>query len=209
MFTGIVTNRYPVIGLERTKDSCRLTLKLDDDLVRGLAVGASVSVSGVCLSAVAVDGISASFNLMGETLKKTTLGTIRESGFVNIERSARFGDEIGGHLMSGHVVGMANIRKIEQSPNNWIVHLAADPAWMECILPKGFIGLDGCSLTVVDVEPDGFSVHLIPETLKRTTFGLKKEGDFVNVELDSQTQAAVETVKRFLLQKAQTAEEQL
>lgn len=207
MFTGIVTNRYPVVGLERTPGSCRLTLKLDEDLVRGLAVGASVSASGVCLSVVAVDGASVSFNLMGETLNKTTLGAVRSGDLVNVERSARLGDEIGGHLMSGHVVGMATIRQVERSPNNWIVHLAADPSWMECILPKGFVGLDGASLTVVDVEPDGFSVHLIPETLKRTTFGLKKEGDLVNVELDAQTQAAVETVKRFLLQKTQTAEE--
>jgi riboflavin synthase len=157
-----------------------------------------VAIAGVCLTVISIDDSRLGFDVMGETLDKTSLSSLRVGDKVNGERSAKMGDEIGGHVMSGHIVGMAKISAIDAPTNNHVVTLACDPRWMPYILPKGFIGLDGCSLTIVDVGPDWFTVHLIPETLARTTFGQKRVGDTVNLEIDAMTRATVDTVKRYL-----------
>jgi riboflavin synthase len=203
MFTGIVQQTCPVIQLEDGDRMLHLTLDLGD-AAKDLQLGASVSVAGVCLTAAAIEKSQVRFDIIGETLDKTTLGHLSVGDRVNVERSVRVGQEIGGHRVSGHVSGTAAISKVETPPNNQIVTLSCDPAWMEYILPKGFVALDGCSLTVVDVGSDWFTVHLIPETLRVTTFGQKGVGDKVNLELDPETQAIVETVKRYLSQKPST-----
>ncbi|MFZ2803905.1 MAG: riboflavin synthase subunit alpha [Patescibacteria group bacterium] len=197
MFSGIVQGMRPLVALESGEGLMRLTFDLKD-LAEGLQIGASVSVSGVCLTAAEIHESRVRFDVMGETLAKTTVGSLAVGDEVDIERSVRVGQEIGGHRVSGHVTGVAKISKLESPPNNRIVTLSCNPAWMDFILPKGFIALDGCSLTVVDVGPDWFTVHLIPETLRITTFGRKTVGDEVNLELDPETQAIVETVKRYL-----------
>jgi riboflavin synthase len=179
-----------------------ITIVVDlGSLAEGLQQGASVSIEGVCLTVSHIDGSRISFDMMGETLAKTTLGALKVGDRVNTERSIRADAEIGGHRVSGHVTGTAAIVNLETPPNNHILTFECEPAWMEYILPKGFIALDGCSLTVVDALPNGFTVHLIPETLRITTFGTKKVGDRVNLELDPTTQAIVETVKRYLSNK--------
>ena len=175
-----------------------LTLSLDlGDAGKDLEQGASVAVSGVCLTtSYLLPPTSCRFDVMGETLAKTSLGSLRVGDRVNVERSARIGDEIGGHLVSGHVTGTVAIREIDTLNNNYIVMFACDASWMPYILPKGFIALDGCSLTIVDVSDATFTIHLIPETLQRTTFGQKKVGDQINLEIDSMTRAIVDTVAR-------------
>ena len=197
MFSGIVQQKSRVVGVDTQSGLTRLKIDLGA-LAADLLRGASVSISGTCLTATEIEGGIVSFDVIGETLEKTTLGELKAGSLVNLERSLRMGDEIGGHRVSGHVTGTATITSIEQPPNNWIVRLHCDPNWIPYILPKGFIALDGCSLTVVDVGADWFTVHLIPETLKVTTFGGKREGDRVNLELDPETQAIVESVKRYL-----------
>lgn len=124
----------------------------------------------------------------------------------NIERAAKFGDEIGGHSMSGHISTTATIEQIIDTPNNRTIwfKLPYDDA-MKYILAKGYIGVDGCSLTIGEVEADRFSVHLIPETLNRTLFGQRNVGESVNIEFDPQTQAIVDTVERVLLSKGVVA----
>ncbi|MEK7532799.1 MAG: riboflavin synthase, partial [Patescibacteria group bacterium] len=119
---------------------------------------------------------------------------------VNIERSASLGDEIGGHLLSGHIMGTAEITDIDHSDNNHRVTFRAPREWMKYIFSKGFIALDGCSLTIVEVDKTAstFTVWLIPETLRVTTFGFKKVGDKVNVEIDSRTQTIVDTVQALM-----------
>lgn len=199
MFSGIVQKKAPVVSLQTKPGLTSLQIDLGD-LATDLQQGASVAVSGVCLTVTNLSGTVASFDMMGETLAKTTLGTVKLNGLANIERSLRAGDEIGGHRVSGHVTGMATITQIEQPLNNWIITFQCNPAWMPYILPKGFIALDGCSLTIVDIGPDYFTVHLIPETLRITTFGEKRIGDKVNLEIDPMTQAIVDTVKRYLVQ---------
>ncbi len=166
----------------------------------GVVVGASVAISGVCLTATQIDGDEITFDVMGESLAKTTLGDLRVGDQVNIEHSATIGDEIGGHLMSGHITGTVEIVNIDQPENNYVITFKAPPEFMKYVLPKGFIGLDGCSLTVVDVNKTDstFTVWLIPETLRVTTFSEKKVGDQVNLEIDSRTQTIVDTTENYL-----------
>lgn len=197
MFTGIVQACVLVMSFKRDGGHATLVLEFPEDRVRGLQRGASVAVDGCCLTVTAIDNTSVSFELMGETLAKTTLGAGKEGDRVNIERSATLGDEIGGHLLSGHITGTAEIIAIDHPENNHVVTFRVPEEWMKYIFPKGFIALDGASLTIVDVDrgQNTFTVWLIPETLRITTFGFKKVGDRVNVEIDSRTQTIVDTVQ--------------
>lgn len=197
MFSGIVQNKCPITFIERLPGLCRLTIDLGE-LAQGAQLGASISVSGVCLTATNIESSKIQFELIQETLDKTNLGELHVGDFVNIERSVKVGDELGGHRVSGHVMGTALIRDIQTPLHNHILTLGCEPAWMEYILPKGFIALDGCSLTVVGVGPDWFTVHLIPETLRITTFETKGVDGRINLELDPETQAIVSTVKTYL-----------
>jgi riboflavin synthase len=138
---------------------------------------------------------------MQATLKLTNLGQIEVGNLVNIERAAKFGDEIGGHSMSGHISVMGKIVDVIDTPNNRTIWFELPQDSMKYVLAKGYIGLDGCSLTIGEVEANRFSVHLIPETLQRTLFGQRKAGEMINVEFDPQTQAIVETVERVLAAK--------
>ena len=153
-----------------------------------------------------INGARISFDLMKETLRITNLGDIQVGDEVNVERAAKFSDEIGGHLMSGHIMTTAEIVKILTSENNrQIWFKVQDPTLMKYILYKGFIGIDGISLTVGEVTATRFCVHLIPETLQRTTLGSEKLGDRVNIEIDPQTRAVVDTVERVLAAKEMAA----
>lgn len=195
MFSGIVQACVPIVEIERKKGLSKITLDMGR-LAKGLRKGASVSVAGVCLTAVSVSGKLVSFEMMRETLSRTTLGTSKKGDKLNIERSVRYGDEIGGHMVSGHVDGVASIELIEKPENNCVMTFSC-PKLLNYIFPKGFIALDGTSLTVVDVnrKTGTFTVHFIPETLKITTFGSRRKGDKVNVEVDRMTMAVVETVR--------------
>ncbi|KGQ13137.1 Riboflavin synthase alpha chain [Beauveria bassiana D1-5] len=164
-----------------------------------LETGASVAHNGCCLTVTAIDGNRVSFDLMKETLRITNLGELNVGDSVNVERAAKFNDEIGGHLMSGHIMTTAEISKILTSENNrQIWFKIQDKTLMKYILYKGYVGIDGISLTVGEVTATRFCVHLIPETLERTTLGAKKLGQRVNIEIDPQTQAIVDTVERVL-----------
>jgi len=177
-------------------------VKLPVEMLPGLELGASVSHNGCCLTVTAIDGDRISFDLVKETLRITNLGDLQPGDLINVERAAKFSDEIGGHLMSGHIMTTAEICKIINSENNREIWFKPqDASQMKYILHKGFIGIDGISLTVGDVTKSKFCVHLIPETLARTTLGAKKLGQRVNIEIDPHTQAIVETVERVLAQR--------
>lgn len=190
-----------IIEIARGEASLSFVIQMTD-LAVGLRKGASVSVSGVCLTVVEAEGELVQFDVMGETLQKTNLGLLEVGDDVNLERSYHVGDEVGGHIVSGHVSTTATIASIQKTEENFVIEFKMDPRWSEYLFPKGFIALDGCSLTLVDVMKDGFSVHLIPETLRLTTFANKKVGDKVNVEPEAQTVTMVETVKRYLANKS-------
>ena len=191
-----------VVSVEQPAADFRThTVELPEDMAGGLQTGASVAHNGCCLTVTETDGRTARFDLMAETLDKTNLGRLKAGDLVNLERAARFGDEIGGHLMSGHITATTEILRIERTEHNTTMHFALPAALKPYILPKGFVGLDGCSLTIGNVGEDSFCVHLIPETLRRTLFGTRQAGDTVNLEIDPQTQAVVDTVSRILAAK--------
>ncbi|WP_075181686.1 riboflavin synthase subunit alpha [Pantoea sp. 1.19] len=202
MFTGIVQGTASVVSIEEKPNFRTHTVTLPPALLPGLELGASVAHNGCCLTVTAIDGDRISFDLIKETLRITNLGEIRVGDVVNIERAARFSDEIGGHLMSGHIMTTADIVKIVNAENNREIWFKPqDQSQMKYILHKGFIGIDGISLTVGDVSKSRFCVHLIPETLARTTLGAKKLGARVNIEIDPHTQAIVDTVERVLAKR--------
>ncbi|WP_418343634.1 riboflavin synthase subunit alpha [Raoultella ornithinolytica] len=202
MFTGIVRGTAEVLSIDE-KDNFRThVMKFPAQLLPGLEVGGSVSHDGCCLTITRIDGARVSFDVMQETLRVTNLGTLRQGEHVNVERAVKFNDEIGGHLMSGHIMTTAEVVKILASENNRQIWFELrDPMSMKYILYKGYIGVDGISLTVGEVIRAGFCVHLIPETLHRTTLGSKKLGDQVNIEIDPQTQAVIDTAERVLAEK--------
>lgn len=206
MFTGIVQGTAKIVSIEEKELFRTHIAELPEELLPGLALGASVAHNGCCLTVTAIDGNRVSFDLIKETLRVTNLGDLQQGDVVNIERAAKFSDEIGGHLMSGHIMTTAEICKIIQSENNREIWFKIqDPAQMKYILHKGFVGIDGISLTVGDVTKSKFCVYLIPETLERTTLGAKKLGHRVNIEIDPHTQAIVDTVERVLAQREAAA----
>lgn len=200
MYTGIIQALCPVVEMEDKPGLKTFMVELPEHLLSGLQTGASVSIDGTCFTVTEIDGRRVRFDAMQETLEKTTIGSLKQGDHVNIERSAKMGDEIGGHPMSGHVSAMAKIVDVQESENNKAMTFELDPTWMRFVFSKGFVGLDGASLTVVDANKDAgtFKVFFIPETLKLTRFGTRQVGDYVNVEIDPQTQVIVETVERVM-----------
>jgi riboflavin synthase len=200
MFTGIVQGLGEILATVPSPGRVRLRIALPPRSRAPIEPGASVAIEGVCLTFVEGSPDDAAFDVIEETLRLTTLGARKPGDRVNVERAARFGDEIGGHLLSGHISGAATVRARRETPTAFELDLQLDPALVPYVLPKGFVGLDGCSLTVgPTVTEDGcFSVYLIPETLRVTTLGDRQPGDRINVELDAMTQAVVETVRRVM-----------
>lgn len=199
MFTGIVQGTSPLVAIDEKPNFRTHVIEMTAELLSGLELGASVAHNGCCLTVTAVEGTRVSFDLIKETLCLTNLGELALGDRVNIERAARFNDEIGGHLMSGHIICTAEVAKILASENNRQIWLRMPNAsLMKYILHKGFIGIDGISLTIGEVVNNRLCVHLIPETLERTTLGRKRLGDKVNIEIDPQTQAVVDSVERVL-----------
>ncbi|WP_413535154.1 riboflavin synthase subunit alpha [Rahnella inusitata] len=199
MFTGIVQGTGTVVSIDEKPNFRTHIVRMPEDMLDNLQLGASVSHDGCCLTVTEVQGDLVSFDLMKETLRLTNLGDLNVGDQVNLERAARFNDEIGGHLMSGHIICTAEVAKILTSENNrqiWFRMPHED--LMKYVLHKGYIGIDGISLTIGEVTRTRFCVHLIPETLQRTTLGAKRLGDKINIEIDPQTQAIVDTVERVL-----------
>jgi riboflavin synthase len=202
MYTGITRGVFPVVAVEERHGAARLTVELSEPLAAGVELGASISVDGVCLTASAIAGKRISFEAIDETRKLTTLGELKVGRGVSIERSARYGDELGGHDVYGHVVGTGRVLARDDLGAQLDLTVGVPPEWMKYILHKGFIALDGSSLTVDDVRAAGsFKVHLIPETVRLTNFGHKQVGDRINVELDPKTVAIVDTVERVLAER--------
>ena len=204
MYTGIVHRSVEVTHLHDEPGLRTFAVGLEPELRDGLEIGASVGLDGVCLTVTRVDSDDIFFDAIRETQELTTLGKLELGSAVNVERSALSGAEIGGHEISGHVDGTVTIQDIESTENNRVLTFAAPVKWMKYIFPKGFIALNGCSLTVVDVDREKaiFTVHLIPETLRVTTFGQKRVEDRVNFEIDRKTQVIVDTVRAFLSEQA-------
>ena len=200
MFTGIIKGIGTVKEVRAKNNFSTLIITLPSKLSLDLEIGASISIDGVCLTVTTIDNEDILFDVMGETLRLTTLGELKSNSKVNIERSIKDGTEVGGHIISGHVDTTAEIISIETPENNYVVTFSLPESWRKYIFNKGFISVNGASLTLtnVDRQKGTFSIWLIPETLRMTTFGQKKVGDRVNIEVERNTQVMVDTTISFL-----------
>ncbi len=202
MFTGIVQERCEVIAAQR--EGALTTLSVDlGRLAEGLTTGASVALNGVCATATRVCGTVATFHLVQETTVLTNLGEAATGDLVNVERSFKVGDEVGGHVLSGHVACTARVTRIETTEGLASVSVSVPRPWPNYLMKKGFIALDGASLTIAELNRDTGSatVKLIPETLVRAGFEDRAVGDRLNLEVDYRTQAVVDTVRELLRDK--------
>ena len=202
MFTGIVQGTAQIKAITEAANFRTHVVEMPQEMLKGLQIGASVAHNGVCLTVTTIKDNLVSFDLMQETLKITNLGALKASDFVNIERAMQMGTEIGGHILSGHVYCTADIVERIPSENNLQIWFQLpNQDMMKYVLTKGFIAVDGISLTIGEVREQRFCVNLIPETIHRTLIGKKEVGEKVNIEIDPQTQAIVDTVERYLAQK--------
>lgn len=200
MFTGIVQGKAELIVKTGDHNLSHLSFRFPPNSLQDIQNGASIALNGTCLTVTDfnINENTASFDAISETLKLTNLSQLQPGDLVNFERAAKIGDEIGGHLMSGHIHSSLTISEIEKTNGNYTINFEISEAIKPYILSKGYVGLNGCSLTIGEVKEDSFCVHLIPETLNITTFSEASVGDLVNLELDSQTQTIVDTVRHYM-----------
>jgi riboflavin synthase len=196
MFTGIVTDIGEVLGVDaRAEGLRRLTIACAYDPA-SIAIGASICCSGVCMTAVATGKDSFSVDAAAETLRVTTVGTWHKGTRVNLERSLKIGDELGGHLVSGHVDGLAELVKRDDLTDMARLTLRVPKPLKRFIAQKGSVALDGVSLTVNEANDDTFSVLIIPHTLSVTTLGALKAGEALNLEVDVMARYAARLMER-------------
>jgi len=198
MFTGIIQATAHISHIQEHGSLRSLTLEFSPGFCQDLAIGASVAVDGVCLTVThIVSPICARFDVVQQTLGVTTLGSYGVHACVNAERAARDGAEIGGHPLSGHIDCTAELLQVDASADNCRMRFGVPEAFRRYVFAKGYIAVNGASLTVAEVDraQGWFDVWLIPETRRMTTFEAKRAGDLVNVEIERQTQIIVDTVR--------------
>jgi len=194
VFTGIIQTMGTVRALVRQPWGARLEIDAPD-LERPIADGASIAVNGVCLTVTGSNPRQITFDIVHETLARTTLGGLQAGSRVNLERSLRADALLEGHLVQGHVDGTATVTQIRRAGGEHVWRVQVEPDLVAYLIPKGSVALDGVSLTVVEVEGDTFSVALIPTTLAQTTLGQRRVGDRVNIETDIVARTIVTTLK--------------
>ncbi len=183
MFTGIIESVGTVADTRPVPGGRRLRVVVGK-WASQCRLGASVAVSGVCLTVTSAAGDALEFDVIKETLDTSTLGAKRSADRVNLERALRAGDRLDGHFVQGHVDGTAAVAQIRSSPKEWVIEFKPDAALMPCIIPKGSIAIDGVSLTIASVRDGAFTVALIPTTLEGTTLSSLVVGTKVNIETD-------------------------
>ena len=204
MFTGIVQGLATVAAITERPGLRTFTLAFPPGFCKALEIGASVSCDGVCLTVTTLRGDAlADFDVMQQTLSLTTLAALQIGSRINVERAARDGAEIGGHPLSGHVDFKARVAHIRQPENNHVLRIAVPAPWMRYIFAKGYIAINGASLTVAEADRQAgwFEVWLIPETLRMTTFADKAAGAELNIEIERATQVMVDTVRDAVAEK--------
>ena len=198
MFSGIVQEAGKVIGLVKEKDIYNLSIECSSEFISDLKKGASISVDGVCLTVKDENPEILRFDLVEETIKRTNFQNIKTGDNVNLERSLKMGDEIGGHPVSGHIHGISKVISIDKRDQSWDVKFSVEPFMHDYMLHKGYVAINGCSLTVGEVSNESFMIHLIPETLSITNLFQLQQNSIVNVELDQNTIVIADTVKKYL-----------
>ena len=183
MFTGLIETVGTVSAIHPKGDVWQIDIEAPK-IAGELRIGDSVSISGACSTVIRFDSRSFSVEIMEETRRRTKLGTLKSGSRVNLERAMMLDSRLDGHIVSGHIDGLADVRKIEIGPQTRKYFFRADPEILSGIVPKGSVAVDGISLTVIDVDAETFSVGIIPTTISDTTLSELKEGDAVNIETD-------------------------
>ncbi|MDA9068857.1 riboflavin synthase subunit alpha [Gammaproteobacteria bacterium] len=201
MFTGIVSGQGIIHKIKNNVDYASITIKTPAGFSKNLKRGASVAVNGVCLTAKKGATDLLEFDVITETLEKTNFKLLSKGNKVNLERSMKADTEIGGHLVSGHIHGVGIIKSINDRGQTKDLRIQPPASLMEYLFYKGYVGLNGCSLTIGKVFKSSFNIHLIPETIKVTNFQKMKKGDLINIEIDQTTINTVETIKKIMLER--------
>ena len=201
MFTGIVSGQGIIHKIKNNVDYASIAIKAPAGFSKNLKRGASVAVNGVCLTAKKGATDLLEFDVITETLEKTNFKLLIKGNKVNLERSMKADTEIGGHLVSGHIHGVGIIKSINDRGQTKDLRIQPPASLMEYLFYKGYVGLNGCSLTIGKVFKSSFNIHLIPETIKVTNFQKMKKGDLINIEIDQTTINTVETIKKIMLER--------
>ena len=201
MFTGIVSGKGNLKKIIKCEDYISLIIQAPKGFAKNLSKGASVSVNGVCLTVKKGGTDLLEFDVIEETIKKTNLKNISRSSKVNLERSMTANTEIGGHLVSGHIHGTGEVLKVINRKDTKDLLIKIPAELREYFFYKGYVALNGCSLTIGKVLKSSFYIHLIPETVSITNFKEIKKGDLINIEVEQTTINTVETVKRVMLER--------
>ena len=197
MFTGIVEAKGLISKKIPSTEGQRLQIEVPEGFNKDLKEGASVAVNGVCLTVTEYSNDQISFDVIKETLRVTNLGDLNKNSEVNIERSLKFGDEVGGHLLSGHI-SCACKASLSNTEDEVEILVDKPENWGQYIYPKGYIALNGVSLTVGKVSDESFSVYLIPETIRSTNLLTVEDGARLNLEIDQGIMASYENEKNIL-----------
>ncbi len=206
MFTGIVQCQAHVVAMKMVEGVKRLVISVNKDYLQHLDLGASIAINGCCLTVVKVESSVSDvvgqvhFDVIDETLALTNLGQLEAGHAVNFERSVTFGTELGGHIVSGHIHCVSQVLQRIDEQDNCRIHLSLPEKWRDYVLYKGFVSVNGASLTVGELTEQGFWLHLIPETLSITNIGQAQLGSQFNIEVDQQTYTIVQTVQRYMQQ---------
>ena len=201
MFTGIVSGKGQVQKIIKYKDYLSLIIKAPKGFSKNLVKGASVAVNGVCLTVKKDKTDFLEFDVIEETIQKSNLKNISRLSKVNLERSMTAKTEIGGHLVSGHIHGTGEVLKVINKQATKDLQIKIPKSLREYFFYKGYVALNGCSLTIGRVFKTSFYIHLIPETVSVTTFKDIKKGDLINIEVEQATINTVETVKRVMSER--------
>jgi len=208
MFTGLIKAICTVKSAYAAGGGMRLALDLGK-LAEECKLGDSIATNGICLTIAQLRGNLAEFEVSGETLAKSTLGRLKSSSPVNVELAMKAADRFGGHFVLGHVDGSATIKTIERQEQFAVIKFAANPELLNQMVIKGSVAVDGISLTIANIDKDGFSVAVIPQTLKATTLGAAKVGDTVNIETDIIIKTVKKQIEKILPQKQSLTTERL
>ena len=207
MYTGIVQATCALSFVERRPNLLHFGLCLPSALSADVTLGASIAVNGCCFTVTSMmpsgQGLDVTFDAIDETQAITNVKHFEQGSIVNVERSAKQNAEVGGHVLSGHIVGTAEVVDIEKDENRCRMTFGADAPWLKYVFEKGYLAVNGASLTIaaLDRSTHKFAINLIPETLERTNFSLLSVGDPVNIEVESQTQVIVDTVERVMAER--------
>ncbi|MBQ4832515.1 riboflavin synthase subunit alpha [Pseudoalteromonas sp. MMG010] len=205
MFTGIIQTQAKIAQITKDDGIVKLVINVKPQYATKLEIGASIAINGCCLTVTEfksiLDGVEIHFDIIDETLALTNLNDLVVGHRVNFERSMTFGKELGGHIVSGHIHCKATIASRINEGNNCKIKLNVPANWKKYVLYKGFIAINGASLTVGHIDDEGFWLHLIPETLSITNLGIAQQGDKLNIEVDQQTYTIVNTVENYMQQK--------